>query len=115
MFETLNTIWKKIHLSTHLPVLKGSCGKVSVFSEVGSMLTKLILAKALQASSCEGGVYSGLSLLCVEQPAMEFAAQDTEDNVEWYMLKSTIQLRLDFSAIPSYLIILFAMCLQEKK
>lgn len=40
---------------------------------------------------------------------MEFAAND-----EWYMLKSMIQLHLDFSEIASYLSIFFSLCLQGK-
>lgn len=40
---------------------------------------------------------------------MEFA-----DNGTWYMLKSMIQLHLDFSEIASYLSILFSLYLQGK-
>lgn len=40
---------------------------------------------------------------------MEFAA-----NGKWYMIKSLIQLHLDFSDIASYLSILFYLYLQGK-
>lgn len=94
---------------------KGSCGKhFCLFLKEDQCSQNCFLLKSCRQVGIKVGYTQDYSPLCAEQPAMEFADQEIEDNGKWYVLKSTIQLHLDFSAIASCLTILFSTCLQEK-